>query len=260
MLLNSYIIQWTIKATTIFCISNLLTHTLGRQHVSCAGRRAHHTTGTYHNSAVLRAAGNDLVVVWAPVYVQHWSCVATYCWVGFVNSTSLKGERNIPIRYHQGHRVCMFSQIHFSFITSTLNSQHSTNDNVHSDQPTSTNKNCQLTFLEIVTTAAATKSLQSCPTLCNPIDDSPPGSAVPGILQARTLEWVAISFSNAWKWKAKVKSLSRFRLLATPLTAAYQAPLSMGFSRLELGCHCLLWVTTGDTLSNKGAIFPEPEI
>ena len=81
--------------------------------------------------------------------------------------------------------------------------------------------------------AAAAKSLQSCPTLCNPIDGSPPGSPVPGILQARTLEWVAISFSNAWKWKVKMKSLSRVQLLATPWTAAHQAPLSMGFSRQE---------------------------
>ena len=81
--------------------------------------------------------------------------------------------------------------------------------------------------------AAAAKLLQSCPTLCDPIYDSPPGSPVPGILQARTLEWVAISFSNACKWKVKVKSLSRVRLLATPWTAAYQAPPSMGFSRQE---------------------------
>ena len=81
--------------------------------------------------------------------------------------------------------------------------------------------------------AAAAKSLQSCLTLCNPTDGSPPGSPVPGILQARTLEWVAISFSNAWKWKVKVKSLSRVRPLATPWTAAYQAPLSMGVSRQE---------------------------
>ena len=79
--------------------------------------------------------------------------------------------------------------------------------------------------------AAAAKSLQSCPTLCDPIDGSLPASPVPGILQARTLEWVAISFSNAWKWKVKVKSLSHVRLLVTPWTAAYQAPLSMGFSR-----------------------------
>ena len=77
------------------------------------------------------------------------------------------------------------------------------------------------------------KSLQSCPTLCDPIDGSPPGSTVPGILQTRTLEWVAISFSNAWKRKVKVKSLSCARLLATPWTAAYQAPPSMGFSRQE---------------------------
>ena len=81
---------------------------------------------------------------------------------------------------------------------------------------------------------AAAKSLQSCPTLCDPIDISPPGSPVPGILQARILEWVAISFSNAWKWKVKVKSLSHIRLLATPWTAAHQAPLSMGFSRQEV--------------------------
>ena len=81
--------------------------------------------------------------------------------------------------------------------------------------------------------AAAAKSLQSCPTLCDPIDSSPPGSPVPGILQARTLEWVAISFSNAWKWKVKVKPLSHVRLLATPWTAAHQAPPSMGFSRQE---------------------------
>ena len=81
--------------------------------------------------------------------------------------------------------------------------------------------------------AAAAKLLQSCPTLCNSIDSSPSGSTVPGILQARTLEWVAISFSNAWKWKVKVKSLSRVRLLVTPRTAAYQAPPSIGFSRQE---------------------------
>ena len=77
------------------------------------------------------------------------------------------------------------------------------------------------------------KSLQLCPPLCDPIDGSPPGSAVPGILQARILEWVAISFSNAWKRKVKVKSFSHVRLLATPWTAAYQAPPSMGFSRQE---------------------------
>ena len=83
------------------------------------------------------------------------------------------------------------------------------------------------------TAAAAAKSLQSFSTLCDPAGGSPPGSPVPGILQARTLEWVAISFSNAWKWKVKVKSLSRIQLVETPWTAAYQASLSMGFSRQE---------------------------
>ena len=85
----------------------------------------------------------------------------------------------------------------------------------------------------ILAAAAAAKSPQSCPTLCNPIDGSLPGSPIPGILQARTLEWVAISFSNAVKWKVKVKSLSRVWLLATPWTVAHQAPPSMGFSRQE---------------------------
>ena len=80
---------------------------------------------------------------------------------------------------------------------------------------------------------AAAKSLQSCPTLCDPIDRSPPGSSVPGILQASTLEWVAISFSSAWKWEVKVKLLSRVRLLVAPWTVAYQAPPSMGYSRQE---------------------------
>ena len=79
----------------------------------------------------------------------------------------------------------------------------------------------------------AAAAAKSCPTLCNPIDGSPPGSTIPGILQARTLEWVAIFFSNAWKWKVKVKSLSRVQHFATEWTAAYQAPPSMGFSRQE---------------------------
>ena len=91
---------------------------------------------------------------------------------------------------------------------------------------------CQLfhTFTLFILTA---ESFQSCPTLCDPIDGSPPGSPVPGILQARTLEWVAISFSNAWKWKVKGKLLSRVWPSATPWTAAFQAPPSMGFSRQE---------------------------
>ena len=90
---------------------------------------------------------------------------------------------------------------------------------------------------------AAAKSLQSCLTLCSPIDGSPPGSPVPGILQARTLEWVAISFSNAWKGKVKVKSLSRVQLFATPWTAAHQAlrPWDFPGKNTGVGCHCLLW-------------------
>ena len=90
---------------------------------------------------------------------------------------------------------------------------------------------CNQQFSSLKTAAA--KSLQSCLTLCDPIDGSPSGSPVPGILQARTLEWLAISFSNVWKWKAKGKSLSHVWLLATPWTATHQVPLSMGFSRQE---------------------------
>ena len=106
--------------------------------------------------------------------------------------------------------------------------KHGNNLNV---QPLMSKRDAVYTCNE--TAAAAAKSLQSCPTLCDPTDSSPPGSPIPGILQARTLEWVAISFSSAWKWEVKVTSLSRIWLLATPWTAAYQAPLSMGFSRQE---------------------------
>ena len=98
---------------------------------------------------------------------------------------------------------------------------------------------------------AAVKSLQSCPTLCDPIEGSPPGSSVPGILPARTLAWVAISFSNAWKWKVKVKSLSRVGLLATPWTTAYQAPPSMGFSRQEYWSGLPLPSLEDDTRESK---------
>ena len=92
---------------------------------------------------------------------------------------------------------------------------------------------CESWTIKIAAAAAAAKSLHSCLTLCDPIDGSALGSPVPGTLQARTLEWAAISFSNAWKWEVEVKSLSRVRLLATPWTAAYQIPPSMGFSRQE---------------------------
>ena len=119
-------------------------------------------------------------------------------------------------------------------------------------------------FMKWGAAAAAAKSLQSYPTLCDPIDGSPQGSPVPGILQAWTLEWAAISFSNAWKWKVKVKSLSRVRLLTTPWTTAYQAPPSMGFSRQEYWSGVPLpsprynidgsykWVHTPRCLGNQG--------
>ena len=85
---------------------------------------------------------------------------------------------------------------------------------------------------------AAAKSLQSCRTLFDPIDGSPPGSPIPGTLQARTLEWVAISFSNAWKWKVKVKLISHDQLLESPWTAAHQS--SLKGKSTGVGCYCLL--------------------
>ena len=110
--------------------------------------------------------------------------------------------------------------------------------------------------------AAAAKSLQSCPTPCDPIDGSSPGSAVPGILQARTLEWVAISFSNAWKWKVKVKLLRRVQLLATPWTAAHQAPPPMGFFRQKLWSglplpsptHCIFIINNYEKINSKWCV------
>ena len=109
--------------------------------------------------------------------------------------------------------------------------------------------------------AAAAKSLQLCPTLCNPRDVSPPGSPVPGILQARTLEWVATSFSNAWKWKVKGKLLSRVWLFAIPWTAAYQASPSMGFSRQEYWSGVPLpfpWLSLGSSESLESSLLGKP--
>ena len=104
--------------------------------------------------------------------------------------------------------------------------------------------------------AAAAKSLQSCPTLCDPRDGSPPGSPVPGILQARTLKWVAVPFSNGWKWKVKVKSLSRVWPSATPWIAAFQAPPSMGFSRQEYWSEVPLPSTSNGTLYLNSILQP----
>ena len=116
--------------------------------------------------------------------------------------------------------------------------KHTTRNTWSGAESTSFGDGSLLSFFPAIWTtllaaAAAAKSLQSCLTLCDPTDGSPPGSPITGILQARTLEWVAISFSNVWKWKVKGKSLSRVRLFETPWTAAFRAPASMGFSRQE---------------------------
>ena len=107
------------------------------------------------------------------------------------------------------------------------------------------------------TVAAAAKSLQSCPTLCDPIDSSPPGSPILGILLARTLEWVGISFSNAWKWKVKVKPLSHVQLFETPWTVAHQALLPWQFSgkSIGVGCHCLLSQHSTNTYKKELLLF-----
>ena len=104
--------------------------------------------------------------------------------------------------------------------------------------------------------ATAVKSLQSCLTLCDPIDSSPPGSAIPGILQARTLEWVAISFSNARKWKVKVKSFSRVRLFATPWLQPTRllCPWDFPGKSTGVGCQCLLWIMHDYSLMILGSI------
>ena len=140
-------------------------------------------------------------------------------------SLSTNGAYPFPIPIDQLHLPCTntydsdFSFLQCSIFSSSLSMSVSGQD-------------FRLTETD-ETQVAAAKLLQSCPTLCDSIDSSTPGSPVPGIPQARTLEWVAISFSNAWKWKVKGKSLSRIRLLATPWTAAHQVPPSMVFSRQE---------------------------
>ena len=120
--------------------------------------------------------------------------------------------------WHEGQQTCLPLGPRWKFMDSGKSNRE---------------RNISIIHAAAAAAAGAAKSLQSCPTLCDPIDGSPPGSTVPRILQARTLESVAISFSNAWKWKVKGKSFSCVQLLATPWTAAYQAPPSMGFSRQE---------------------------
>ena len=145
------------------------------------------------------------------------------CW--FFSNTRIKFEPSFPKYYMVtvtlAYQFCQIPHLVFAvlYLSSTMV------DFLTNRKKKKLNKPIKMTV--------AAKSLQSCPTLCNPTDGSPPGSAVPGILQARTLEWVAISFSNVWEWKVKVKLLSRVRLFTTPWTAAHQAPPSMGFSSQE---------------------------
>ena len=107
----------------------------------------------------------------------------------------------------------------------------------------------QLLLKESAAVAAA-KSRQSCPTLCNPVDGSPPGSPIPGILQARTLEWVTISFSNAWKWKVKGKSLSRVRL-SDPMDYSLPGSSVHGIFQARV----LEWGAIAFSIKESGSVF-----
>ena len=139
---------------------------------------------------------------------------------------NFSGHRSLVGCSPQSHRVDLVEHTHTSFRVTKMS------HNVCVCFPLGKKKKTWI-FKVVPWRNLPAKLLQSCPTLCDPIDGRPPGSAVPEILQARTLEWVAISFSNAWKWKVKVKSLSHAQPSATSSTAAYQAPSSMGFSRQE---------------------------
>ena len=124
-------------------------------------------------------------------------------------------------------------------------------------------KNHGISFwFNIVIKVSATKLLQSPLTLYNPIDGSPPGSPIPGILQARILEWVSISFSSAWPWKVKVKLLSHVRLVVNSWAAAYQAPPSIGFFRQEYwsGLPFASWVQTGFSGDSVGHGIFQPSV
>ena len=151
--------------------------------------------------------------------MKWWTVHSSEITSVFSDQKSLCGSRFLSQILNDKYGFCLFIQLRNTYLMCSILS--------------SVVKIQKWFSQEYTCIAAAAKSLQSSPTLCDPIDSSPPGSPVPGILQARTLEWVAISFSNAWKWKVKVKSLSCVRLFATPWTAAHQAPLSMRFSRQE---------------------------
>ena len=180
-----------------------------------------HTPGFNYYLAVFKfifPKGTSLS--WAPETTEKKYIYVTGHWKPSTNSLSqasaqhVQNQKLLPTNTNSTLLLCHLSQCYL-ILTNGTTTSHS-------------NKTCNApAFL------CYAKSLQLCPTLCDPIDGSPPGSPIPGILQARTLEWVAISFSNAGKWKVKVKLLSHVRLLATPWTAAYQAPPFMGFSRQE---------------------------
>ena len=214
----------------MFCIQDVLSHNSRAsgwggwlresQNHGCLCHVLHHQVYRCHC-----CDGDRGVDSWAPLYLDRQDCMPNCCCC--------------PVLC--GHRLCCSWEMGGVFATLSILCCYWTlwgcGLSYHSQGSKITGTTSAIsrgsTSCMCSCTAAAAKSLQSCLTLCDPIDDSPPDSPVPGILQARTLEWVAISFPNAWRWKVKVKSLSRVQLFATPWTAACQAPLSMGFSRQE---------------------------
>ena len=144
--------------------------------------------------------------------------------------------------------LCVFEAGNFFFFLQCCDSE--------GEQQRDPTIHIHVSILPQISIPSTAKSLQSCPTLCDPTDGSPPGSPISGILQAITLEWVAISFSNSWKWKVKVKLLSHVRFFVIPWTVARQAPLSMGFSskKTGMGCDSLLQGIFPTQGSNPGLL------
>ena len=177
--------------------------------------------------------------------------ISQSCWIKFLwlptHRAHFQGEEPTAIPHFSSTTPAQHTKPHTSFLNKHKHKWY---------QGLQTKAQLHPELINSAAAAAAAKSFQSCPTLCNPIDCSLPGSPVPGILQARTLEWVALSFSNAWKWKVKVKSLSHVQLLVTPWTAACQIPPSMGFSRQKYWSGVPSpWLTLGSTKLAKSFNF-----
>ena len=204
-----------------------------------------------------QSTGVSALASFLPKNTQGWSPLG---WTGWISLESKGLFKSLLQHYSSKASILRCSAF---FTVQLLHPYVTTGKTIALTTRTFVGKVMSLLF-NMLSAAAAAKSLQSCPTLCVPIDGSPSGSRVPGILKARTLEWVVISFSNAWKWRVKVKSLSRVRLLVTAWTAAHQAPPSMGFSRREYwsgvplpSCFYIKTVETADCGDNSPVCSPQ---